>query len=275
VVILLLTLCSRCKQALEKCASSTICKTLADSLPLRYLQDARGLATASLSPICNLQSAICNPHSPLPKIAQILANAVQKSRSLSDRRAEAHALLCLGNLYEQTKQFSEAKSLTQQGLSLAQTIITPEVAYRLEWQLGRLLREEKDFAGAIAAYDAAVETLKFLRNDLVTINPDIQFNFRDSVEPIYRQSVELLLQSLGGQPDTETLDKARERIEALQLAELDNFFQESCLSNYFAAATPSHCQITSKTPTALQYKYYRKESRRRCGQFEKPVGESY
>ena len=36
--------------------------TLDDSLPLRY----RGLATASQSPICNLQSAICNLHSPLP-----------------------------------------------------------------------------------------------------------------------------------------------------------------------------------------------------------------
>ncbi|AFY43994.1 CHAT domain-containing protein [Nostoc sp. PCC 7107] len=172
------------------------------------------------------------PDSQLPnlrKIAQILANTVKEAHSLGDRRAEANALLSLGNLYEQTKQWSEATNLTQQGLILAQATITPDIAYRLQWQLGRLLWQQKYFPGAIAAYDAAVETLKSLRRDLATINQDVQFNFRDSVEPIYRQSVELLLQSQAEQPNTKILDQARQRIEALQLAELDNFFQEACL----------------------------------------------
>ncbi|MBE9209854.1 CHAT domain-containing protein [Nostoc sp. LEGE 06077] len=165
----------------------------------------------------------------LQKIAQILANTVKESHSLGDRRAEANALLSLGNLYEQTKQWSEAKSLTQQGLILAQATTTPDIAYRLQWQLGRLLWQKKDFPSAIAAYDAAVETIKSLRRDLATINQDVQFNFRDSVEPIYRQSVELLLQSQAGQQNAKILDQARQRIEALQLAEIDNFFQEACL----------------------------------------------
>jgi CHAT domain-containing protein len=38
-----------------------------------------------------------------------------------------------------------------------------------------------------------------------------------------------LLQSQKGQPNEKTLDKIRQRIEALQLAELDNFFREACL----------------------------------------------
>ncbi|MBE9007309.1 CHAT domain-containing protein [Fortiea sp. LEGE XX443] len=163
------------------------------------------------------------------QIAQILADTVKQSHSLGDRRAEANALLSLGYLYEQTQQWSEAKSLTQQGLILAQATTTPDIAYRLQWQLGRLLWRQKDFTGAIAAYDGAVETIKSLRSDLATINQDIQFNFRDSVEPIYRQSVELLLQSQGEKSDGKILDKTRQRIEALQLAELDNFFQEACL----------------------------------------------
>ncbi|BDI17533.1 hypothetical protein ANSO36C_33350 [Nostoc cf. commune SO-36] len=119
------------------------------------------------------------------------------------------------------------------GLALAQSSNALEITYSLEWQLGRLLREKKDINGAIAAYDAAVDTLQSLRRDLVTnkdvVNQDVQFNFRDSVEPVYRQSVELLLQSQQGKPDEKTLEKARERIEALQLAELDDFFQEACL----------------------------------------------
>jgi CHAT domain-containing protein len=97
--------------------------------------------------------------------------------------------------------------------------------------LGRLLKAQENIPGAIAAYDSAVATLQSLRSDLVAVNREVQFNFRDSVEPIYRQSVELLLQEQGeNKPD---LDKVRKRIEALQLAELDNFFREACLNNQF------------------------------------------
>ncbi|MBW4613576.1 MAG: CHAT domain-containing protein [Desmonostoc vinosum HA7617-LM4] len=161
--------------------------------------------------------------------ALLLATAVQQSHNLGDKRAEAYALKSLGNLYEETKQWSQAQALTQQGLLLAQSSNAPDITYTLEWQLGRLLKAQKDYKGAIASYDAAVETLRFLRSDLVTVNQDVQFNFRDSVEPVYRESVELLLQSQGGNPDEKTLEKARQQIEALQLAELDNFFREACL----------------------------------------------
>ncbi|WP_442937486.1 CHAT domain-containing protein [Nostoc sp.] len=165
--------------------------------------------------------------------AVLLASAIQKSRNLNDKRAEAYALKSLGGLYEETGQWSEAQDLTRQGLALAQSSNAPEITYTLEWQLGRLLRVQKDINGAIAAYDAAVETLQSLRKDLVVnkdvANQDLQFNFRDSVEPVYRESVELLLKSQEGKSDQKILEKARQRIEALQLAELDDFFQEACL----------------------------------------------
>ncbi|MEA5506248.1 CHAT domain-containing protein [Halotia wernerae UHCC 0503] len=162
-------------------------------------------------------------------LAKLLAASIQQSRSLGDQRAEAYGLLSLGNLYEKNQQWSEAQTLTEQALILAQTTNASDIAYRLEWQLARLLRAQKDIKGAIAAYDAAVETLHTLRSDLVAINQDVQFNFRDSVEPVYRESVELLLQSQSGKLDEKILDKARQRVEALQLAELDNFFKEACL----------------------------------------------
>ncbi|WP_427157891.1 CHAT domain-containing protein [Aliinostoc sp. HNIBRCY26] len=184
------------------------------------------------TPVPNPQSPVPNPQSPIPnpqQIAQFLANTIQQARTLGDKQAEAYGLLSLGNLYENNQQWTEAQNVTQQGLVLAQSSNASDISYRLEWQLGRLLWAQNNINGAIAAYDAAVETLKSLRNDLVAVNQDVQFNFRDSVEPVYRQSVELLLQSPVAKLDDKTLDKARQRIEALQLAELDNFFQEACL----------------------------------------------
>lgn len=204
-------------------------------------------------------------------IAQILARAVEEARSLKDQRAESYAFGNLGGLYELTRQTQEALNLTQQALVIAQAINASDIAYRWQWQLGRLLKTQGNTEGAIAAYQVAVKTLNSLRSDLVAINsdnPDVQFSFRESVEPVYRELVGLLLQAdhrvrdkedkgtLAPQRDSaaqgdkgdkvmlspspqlfnlqspvsqENLRQARQVIESLQLAELDNFFQETCL----------------------------------------------
>ena len=158
------------------------------------------------------------------KIAQLLVVARQQAQSLGDGQSESYAVGTLGTLYEQEQQWSIAEALTQQAIVLANN--TPEGAFRWQWQLGRLLKQKGDRKGAITAYSSAVETLQTLRQDLVAINPEVRFSFRDSVEPIYRQLVALLLDT----ESPENLETARLTIEALQLAELDNFFREACLN---------------------------------------------
>jgi CHAT domain-containing protein len=124
--------------------------------------------------------------------------------------------------------------LTREALSLASSFKVPDIAYRWQWQLGRLLQAQAEKKRqsqnadpeAITAYTSAFNTLQSLRSDLVTINPEVQFNFRDSVEPLYRELVELLLRN---KPSQENLKQARNVIEALQLAELDDFFREACV----------------------------------------------
>jgi len=182
---------------------------------------------------------------PILASARLLANAVQQARSLNDARAESYALGTFGTLYEQTRQWDNAQELTQQALILAQIINAPDIAYQWQWHLGRVLKAQGDIddskseavgssgkhKAAIAAYTEAVNTLSYLRKDLVSINTDVQFSFRESVEPVYRELVELLLQSpQGGEPSQTNLKQAREVIESLQLAELENFFREACLT---------------------------------------------
>jgi CHAT domain-containing protein len=161
-------------------------------------------------------------------LEQTLKPAIAQARTLGDTRAESYGLGLLGAAYEQTGQYPDALEVTRQALVLAQSSTTWDVAYRWHWQLGRLLRQTGDTTGAIAAYDNALANLQALRGDLTAINNDAQFSFREGVEPIYRQSVELML-TAAQQGDSSLLEKARERIEALQLAELDNFFREACL----------------------------------------------
>jgi CHAT domain-containing protein len=163
-------------------------------------------------------------------IVQLLTTARQQAEQLQDVRAQSFALGALGQLYEQAQAWTEARSLTQQALILAQGENANDIAYRWQWQIGRLLKAQNDRLGAITAYTEAINTLKILRSDLVAINRDVQFSFRESVEPVYRQLVDLLLQPGS---DVNELQQARGVIEGLQIAALDNFFREACLDTAF------------------------------------------
>lgn len=163
-------------------------------------------------------------------IARLLAEAVQQAKQLSDPRAEAYALTQLGKLYQQNQQLGEAQALIEQATQMAQTIHAEDIVARSVWQLGRILKQQGDIDGAIAAYEQAIATLQSLRSDLATINREIQFDFKESVEPVYREFVGLLLQGGQGEISQANLQKAREAIEALQIAEIDNFFQEACFT---------------------------------------------
>lgn len=174
---------------------------------------------------------------PALTIAQHLSTAIQQAHDHQDSRTESYALGYLGHLYEQQQQWAQAQSLTEQALKLAEITHTPDISYQWYWQLGRLLRQQQQQEAAITAYLQAVKTLKQIRNDLVSNNLDVQFSFRESVEPIYRELVGLLLPTrepkAAGNRTAEVnqtrLKQAREVIESLQLAELDNYFREACL----------------------------------------------
>jgi CHAT domain-containing protein len=162
-------------------------------------------------------------------VLKLLSTAVQQAQTLQDLRAESFAQGNLGELYEQRQQWAAAQQVTLTALNLSQQIDAADLTYRWHWQLGRVLAQQQQRQPAIAAYTAAIETLRSLRSDLTATNPDVQFSFRESVEPIYRQFVGLLLQP-GVESSQTDLEQARKTIESLQLAELDNFFRTACLN---------------------------------------------
>jgi CHAT domain-containing protein len=159
--------------------------------------------------------------------ADHLANAVQSARTLGDRRAETYALGYLGQVYEQVGQRSESEKLTKQALLIAQMINAPEITYQWQWQMGRLLRSQGAITSAKQSYADAFQSLQSIRTDLAAVSPDLQFSFRERVEPVYREFVEVLLSA--ATPAAEDLQQSRQVIESLRLAELDNFFRTACL----------------------------------------------
>jgi CHAT domain-containing protein len=175
------------------------------------------------------------------EIVQILEVAIEQAQSLADRRAESYALGTLGAVYEKARDWSNAKKNTQSALVIAQAINASDISYQWQWQMGRLLQAENATQQAITYYTGAFNNISNLRSDLVALNPEVQFSFRESVEPVYRQLVDLLLRS--PQPNRGNLIQARQVMEALQLAELDNFFGDAC-------AQPKQVNIDELDPNA-------------------------
>ncbi|KAB8320810.1 CHAT domain-containing protein [Tolypothrix campylonemoides VB511288] len=189
----------------------------------------------------------------IDKVEPILNAALQDAVTLQDRRAQTYALGYLARLYHEQGQLSRAIELTRQALVLApgQNITgdAREISYVWQSQLGSLLTEQGDTKGAITAYTAAFNTLQSLRSDLNANNRDVQFDFLQEVKPVYLELADLLLKSqlspselnalvvsnssirqeqVEANKPKSRLEFARRVIESLQLAELDNFFQDPC-----------------------------------------------
>lgn len=162
------------------------------------------------------------------EIAELYRLAAKKAQNIGDIQNESYAWGYLGEIATEHKLTLEQtpEELLATALNLAQTINAGEIAYRWQWQLGRIYRQRNPKL-AILAYQASVATLTSLRTDLVALDREIQFSFKEQVEPVYRELADLLL--TGNNLSQERLKQARDTIEALQLAELDNYFQDACL----------------------------------------------
>ncbi|QIR38420.1 CHAT domain-containing protein [Tolypothrix sp. PCC 7910] len=176
-----------------------------------------------------IQSGKATLKSDTAKIAQLLATAIQQAREIKDFRSEAYALQELGKLYQENSQLVEAKKLTQQAQNIAQEMNAADLLALTATQSGAIAKAQGDIDSAIAAYETAFNNIQSLRGDLVAISTDVQFDFKESIEPIYREYVGLLLEKGDNQKN---LKQARQVIEALQIAELDNYFKDACVDNY-------------------------------------------
>lgn len=170
---------------------------------------------------------------------QLLEQIAQSAKSKGVVRTESYAVGTLAYLAEQQGDLTQAIALNQSALNLSNKIEAEDIAYQWQWQLGRIFKTQGETDKAIASYEQAVDNLGKIRQDLVSFNPESQYSFRESVEPVYRQLVELLI----SQPTQNNLIQARNTIESLQMAELENYFRQACLE-----ATPE--QIDNIDPSA-------------------------
>ena len=163
---------------------------------------------------------------------ELLNQAIQQAKYINNYRLEADGIGTQAKLNLKKEDLKKAVKLINKALFIAQKVSASDIAYQLQEQLGDILIKQRNDSKALLAYKSAFNSLQVLKRDLVELNRDIQFNFRDSIEPLYRKFLGLLLQPEVGsnQPNVANLKAAVAIIESLQLAELENFFQDDCVN---------------------------------------------
>lgn len=161
--------------------------------------------------------------------ADLLRDGMNQSEVLQDDRAKAFSLGELSKVYGYTQQWPESQALAQRALSFSRGDNAQDMAYRWQQQLGKAYHQQGKDVEAIASYTAAVESLGSVRRDLLATNADVQYSFRETVEPVYRELVSLLL--LPENVSQQALLQSRDVVEELQLAEMENYFRSACIDS--------------------------------------------
>ncbi|MBT9312045.1 CHAT domain-containing protein [Leptothoe kymatousa] len=158
-------------------------------------------------------------------IGPIIDHALQQSQAIADPIAESYSIGERGRLYELEQDYPKAQAWTEKALRLTEAMAYADGRYRWEWQQGRLFNKQNQREAAIQSYRNAVSTIQEIRRNLLFIDTEVQFSFRDNVEPVYREMVELLLSEDAANLDNATLDLTVQQLDRLQLSELENFLR--------------------------------------------------
>ena len=147
------------------------------------------------------------------------------------------ALGKLGNLEERSGRYETALEKTQLARPAAdQSLTSKDSLYLWEWQMGRIQRAQGKLNAAARSYSQAIALLEQIRSDILNSNRDLQFDFRDTVEPIYRQYAALNLREVPNETIVQVGESAFDEIDAtlvtldsLKLAELQSYFANDCV----------------------------------------------
>jgi CHAT domain-containing protein/tetratricopeptide (TPR) repeat protein len=167
----------------------------------------------------------------------LLNQALAIGEAIENSRVTSFAMGKLGNLDERSGRYAEALKKTQAArLAADQNLAARDSLYLWEWQLARILKAQDNLPASAQAYSQSIELLEQIRSDILNANRDLQFDFRDTVEPIYRQYAELNLKEVpdavaltAGDKAFNQLDTALTTLDSLKVAELQSYFANDCV----------------------------------------------
>lgn len=167
----------------------------------------QGFGTAFLSTVTTADIE------PFVSVATAEAERINDMRALSFAHGVAAELKALKNASS-----SEVKADYSQALAVAQSIRAPDAAYEWAYKLALLEEETGSRSAAEQYYKSSIAALSQVREDLISVNTELRFDFSEKIEPVYQDYMRFLVLD-------DNLAQAVAIHDSLQLAQLENFLR--------------------------------------------------
>ncbi|KPA13068.1 secreted protein containing Filamentous hemagglutinin [Candidatus Magnetomorum sp. HK-1] len=216
------------------------CLSYIQKLPETH--DKAALLIALSLRIRDIQSKLETTRQDLTQTAlQLLEQALLLAEDLNDQRLLSLANGYMGQIFEHEKILSKAFHYTRQARFIAQQSHLPEILYLWEWQLGRLFINAEQKKAAFLSFKNAMNTLDPIRQQLLVGIRGHEHVFTQKVRPIYLGIASLLLEKADLEPTESTrknyLNDAINTMEILKKAEIQDYFDDECLTSFQETAT--------------------------------------
>ena len=195
----------------------------------RRSDDVRGPETSS----SRIQEKPEDRREKIQQAYQTLQTSRNLARTLKDHRTGSFASGFLGHLYEMEGRSEEGLILTREAIRLAQSPSTIDSLYQWHWQAARLKATLGRREESLKSYELARAALTPVRRAIFSSSANGQRPFRERQGALFFENADYLLRKASAtqaaQGKQEILQSVRTVIEEFKSAELQDYFQDSCV----------------------------------------------
>ncbi len=169
-------------------------------------------------------------------VRTLLGDAARIAAEVADTRLESYALGYEAEALFAAGQDDAALRYARRAIHRAQLAAAPESLYQWQWLVARLMKKRGDLEAATSVYQGAIETLESVRQDVAAREraAGSPLGFRQTGGPLYLELVDVLFtraKQAGEATQRDALMRvARDAMESLKSAELEDYFQDDCVA---------------------------------------------
>lgn len=190
-----------------------------------------------------------------------LQRTLKFSRSLNNSYLKTHTLFDLGYFAHKQGDLKSALDYAKLAQLSAQSVFDYNGLFRAQRLAGRIYRQTNRKTLAIDSYRDAIASIDIVTRNINFTNKRQIINLSEEIEPIYRETLELLLGD--SSTNSDVLNEALLIFEKIRLAQLSKYFGDDCFRvrkdrSYVSskdkhAATISSIILENRTHFILQF----------------------
>ena len=167
---------------------------------------------------------------------EMIKQALTIATHLENNRVIAEANGYMGLLYAIEKRYDEAMQFIRMAIFFSDLIHRDDILYYWQWQLGRLFNIKGDTQSAITLFNQAIKTLNPIQFKLLTGYRNSANVFDDKIKPVYLDLAKIYIEQADKANQSniqqKKLNLAWDTMEKLKSAEMQNYFQDECITQF-------------------------------------------